>query len=201
MRAGSFDTDSELVDRLRAGDEVAFMDLVGRYQPQLIRLARSFVTRAETAEDVVQETWLALLTGIDRFEGRSSLRTWLLQICVNRARSTAVQEQRTLPVEQIGPVVDAEHFTESGAWTSPPTPWPDLAADAARDAELAARIRAAVEDLPPMQRAVVTLRDVEGLTGAQTCAVLSITDANQRVLLHRGREHLRTVITKAVSAQ
>lgn len=191
--------DSELVGRLRAGDEAAFSDLVARYQPQLIRLARSFVARPETAEDVVQETWLALLTGIDRFEGRSSLRTWLLQICVNRARSTAVRERRTLPVEKIGSAVDAEHFTESGTWTSPPTPWPDLAADVTHDAQLAATIRRAIEDLPPMQRAVVTLRDIDGLSGRQACAILSITEANQRVLLHRGREQLRNVITRAVS--
>ncbi len=193
--------DSELVDRLRAGDEAAFVDLVERYQPQLIRLARSFVTRRETAEDVVQETWLALLTGLDRFEGRSSLRTWLMQICVNRARSTAVREGRTLPVEQIGSAVDAEHFTESGAWTSPPTPWPDLSAELDRDAELAGMIRRAIEDLPPMQRAAVTLRDIDGLSGAQICAILSITEANQRVLVHRGREHLRSVISKAVSTR
>lgn len=193
------DTDSELVHRLRAGEEAAFVELVQRYQPQLIRLARSFVTRTETAEDVAQETWLALLGGLDRFEGRSSLRTWLLQICANRARTTAVREQRTVPLERIGPAVDAEQFSESGAWTSPPTPWPEAGADAARDAQLVTVIRSAIENLPPMQRAVVTLRDVDGLSGQEACAILSISEANQRVLLHRGREHLRSIITEAAT--
>lgn len=195
----SVSSDAELVARLRAGEEAAFVELVERYHSQLIRLAGSFLSRAETAEDVAQETWLALLNGIDRFEGRSSVKTWLFQICVNRARTVGVREHRTVPVAEIGPAVDAAHFTTAGDWATPPTAWPDRLAEEADDAELVVLIRRAVDALPPLQRAVVTLRDVQGLTGKQACELLSITEANQRVLLHRGREQVRLAMNRAVT--
>lgn len=157
-----------------------------------------FVARAETAEDVAQETWLALLRGIDRFEGRSTLRTWLFQICVNRARSIGEREGRIVPVEQIEPAVDAQQFTPTGAWTSPPIPWPDAATHAANDADLVELIRLIIGELPTMQQSVVTMRDLDGLTSTEVCQVLSITEANQRVLLHRGRERIRSAIAKTV---
>jgi len=194
----SVSSDAELVARLRAGEEAAFVELVERYHAQLIRLAASFLPRAETAEDVAQETWLALLNGIDRFEGRSSVKTWLFQICVNRARTLGVREHQTVPVAEIGPAVDAARFTTAGSWAVPPTAWPDQLAEEGDDAELAAMIRQTVEELPPLQRAVVTLRDVQGLTGKQACELLSITEANQRVLLHRGRERVRLAMNRAV---
>lgn len=191
-------SEKELVSRLRAGDERAFVELVDRYHQQLIRLATVFVKRPEAAEDVAQETWLALLRGLDRFEGRSSLRTWLFQICVNRARSIGEREHRTVPTEQIEPAVDAEQFTPTGAWTSPPTPWPNALTSALDDADMLEAIRHAIEELPAMQKLVVTMRDLDGLTDRQVGNVLSITEANQRVLLHRGRAHIRNNINRAV---
>lgn len=191
-------TERELLVRLRAGDETAFADLVERYHPQLIRVASAYVTPTELAEDVAQETWLAMLNGLDKFQARSSLRTWLYQICVNRARSIGAREHRTVPVEHIEPALDAEQFSPTGAWTSPPTPWPDSIANAADDAAMVETIRRAITELPPMQRLVVTMRDIDGLTSRQVCQVLSISEANQRVLLHRGRDHIRHGINEAV---
>jgi RNA polymerase sigma-70 factor (ECF subfamily) len=195
---GETGSEHELVARLRAGDESAFLELVERHHRQLIRLAGAFVGRAETAEDVAQETWLALVRGIDGFEGRSSLRTWLFQICVNRARSIGEREGRTVPVAHIEPAVDAEQFTPTGAWTSPPIPWPDAAARAADDTELVELIRLIIGELPTMQQSVVTMRDLDGLASTEVCEVLSITEANQRVLLYRGREHIRSAIAKTM---
>jgi RNA polymerase sigma-70 factor, ECF subfamily len=187
---GTAGSEHELVLQLRAGDEQAFIELVERYHPRLVRLARAFVSRAELAEDAAQETWIALVTGIDSFEERSSLRTWLFQICVNRARSIGARENRSIPVDLIEPAVAAEHFGPSGGWTLPPTPWPDVD-DETDERDLVAVIIEAIATLPPLQRSVVTIRDVDGLTSRQACAVLSISDSNQRVLLHRGRAQIR----------
>jgi RNA polymerase sigma-70 factor, ECF subfamily len=190
--------EAELVAQLRDGDELAFTEIVGRYHAQLIRLAGSFVSTAEAAEDAAQETWIALIKGIERFEERSSLRTWLFQVCVNRARAIGVREHRTVPFEQIGPAVDAAAFAPSGAWTSPPTPWPGDAAGILEDGVRLDRIGEAIRGLPELQRAVVTMRDVDGLSAPQVCRILSITPSNQRVLLHRAREHIRRDISRAV---
>ena len=173
--------DAELLVRLRSGDERAFAALVERYQEPMVRLAASFVPSRAVAEEVVQDTWLAMLRGIGAFEGRSSLRTWLFQILVNRARTTGTREQRSTPV------VDPARFDETGSWTDPPAEW----ISAADDLRLAARIREWIELLPERQRQVVLLRDVEGLTAADACAVLAVSEENQRVLLHRGRSRLR----------
>jgi RNA polymerase sigma-70 factor, ECF subfamily len=193
--------EQDLLDRLRAGDEDAFARLVERYHRQLIRIASAFVANGETAEEVAQETWLALLTGIDRFEARSSLRTWLFQICVNRARSIGEREHRTVPVALIEPALDAEQVTPSGAWTSPAARGSDASARASSDAELVAVIRMSIRDLPAMQRSVVTMRDVDGLTGKQVCQELSISEANQRVLLHRGRSSIRHSVAAILPTQ
>lgn len=187
----------ELLDRLRSGDEQAFVDIVEQYHPQLVRLAGAFVSTVQAAEDVAQETWIALLRGIDRFEGRSSLRTWLFQVCVNRARTTGVREHRIVPVDTNGPALEAGVFARGGAWAAPPVPWGEEIEDSLRDARTLARIREAVLALPTMQRAVVTLRDIDGCTPGQVCEILSITAVNQRVLLHRGRERVRRSITEA----
>ncbi|MCW2540097.1 MAG: sigma-70 family polymerase sigma factor [Frankiales bacterium] len=189
-------SDHQLLIRLRARDEGAFTELVQRYHRPLVRLAGAFVSRDELAEDVAQETWLAMLKGLDKFEGRSSLRTWLFQICVNRARSIGERDHRTVPVEHIEPAVDAEQFSPTGAWTSPPTPWPER--DLADDAAMLARIRQAISELPQLQRLVVTMRDIDGVTSSEVCQVLSISEANQRVLLHRGRANIRHGIDEAV---
>jgi RNA polymerase sigma-70 factor, ECF subfamily len=186
--------DAEMLGRLRAGDEQAFVALVERYNGSMLRLASSFVPSQAVAEEVVQETWLALLRGLVAFEGRSSLKTWLFSILVNRARSAGVRESRTVPVADAGPVVDASRFGPSGAWSVPPEHWIEEAESRVDAAKLAGLLRPAIDGLPARQREVVLLRDVEGLTSAEVCTVLSISEANQRVLLHRGRGKLRQVL-------
>jgi RNA polymerase sigma-70 factor, ECF subfamily len=187
------DSDGELVAGVRAGDEQAFATLVGRHHDAMIRLAASFVPNRAVAEEVVQDTWLAVLRGIDRFEGRSSFKTWMLRILVNRARTVGVREHRSVAVADTGPVVDRSRFDATGHWASPPQPWTDVD-DRLRAGALAAPIRSALEALPDRQRAVVLLRDVEGLSSQEVRAVLEISESNQRVLLHRGRSRLRKAL-------
>ena len=184
--------DVELVARLRSGDEAAFRFLVDRYHTSLLRLAQTMVPSRAIAEEVVQDTWLGLIRGIHHFEGRSSLRTWLFHVLVNRARSTGVSERR--PTIGTGPSVDPDRFGPDGGWTDPPVPWPDEVDDRLVAAQLAEWIRPRLEDLPDMQRQVVTLRDVEGLSADEVCDLLGLTEGNQRVLLHRGRSRLRGML-------
>ena len=188
------DPDSELVSRLRAGDEGAFAELAGKYQGAMLSMARGYVPSGAVAEEVVQDTWIGVLRGIDRFERRSSFRTWLFRILVNRAISAGVRERRSVPVDDIGPVVDASWFDAGGTWQVPPEPWADQVDDKVIAAKIAARILAAIDELPLQQREVVTLRDVQGLSSEEVCTVLDISNGNQRVLLHRGRSRLRQVI-------
>jgi RNA polymerase sigma-70 factor (ECF subfamily) len=188
------DSDEDLLRRLRAGDERAFVVLVERYNDPMLRVAGSYVPSHAVAEEVVQDTWLAVLRGIDRFEGRSSVRTWLFTILVNRARSTGVREHRTIPVADAGPVVDASRFGPSGAWAEPPERWIEEAESRMAAGKLAALLKSAIDGLPGRQRDVVLLRDVEGMSSVEVCEVLAITEANQRVLLHRGRGKLRQVL-------
>jgi RNA polymerase sigma-70 factor, ECF subfamily len=190
----AMEPDVELLRRLRAGDERAFVTLVERYNGSMLRLAASFVPSRAVAEEVVQETWLAMLRGLAAFEGRSSLKTWLFTILVNRARSTGVRESRTVPVADAGPVVDASRFGPDGAWVLPPEHWIEEAESRVDAVKLNELLRSALDGLPPRQREVVLLRDVEELTSAEVCGVLSISEANQRVLLHRGRGKLRQVL-------
>jgi RNA polymerase sigma-70 factor, ECF subfamily len=186
--------DAEVLRRLRAGDEEAFVALVERYNGSMLRLAASFVPNSAVAEEVVQDTWLAVLRGLARFEGRSSLRTWMFTILVNRARTTGVREQRTVPIGDAGPVVDASRFGPDGAWSAPPEHWIEEAEERIEAGKLTGLLRTAIDGLPARQREVVLLRDVEGLSGAEVCSVLAISEANQRVLLHRGRGKLRQVL-------
>jgi RNA polymerase sigma-70 factor (ECF subfamily) len=188
------DPDSELVSRVRAGDEGAFAELAGKYQGAMLSIARGYVPSGAVAEEVVQEAWIGVLRGIGRFERRSSFRTWLFRILVNRAISAGVRERRSVPVDDMGPVVDASLFDAGGTWQAPPEPWSDQVDDKVVAAKISARILAAIDELPPQQREVVTLRDVQGLSSGEVCAVLDISNANQRVLLHRGRSKLRQVI-------
>jgi RNA polymerase sigma-70 factor (ECF subfamily) len=188
------ESDAELLRQLRAGDERAFVALVERYNGSMLRLALSFVPSRAVAEEVVQDTWLAVLRGLAGFEGRSSLRTWMFTILVNRARTTGSREQRTIPVADAGPVVDASRFGPDGAWSAPPENWIEEAENRIEAGKLASLLRSAMDGLPARQREVVLLRDVEGMSGAEVCAVLAITEANQRVLLHRGRGKLRQVL-------
>jgi len=186
--------DAELVTRLRAGDEDAFRFLVERYHSSLLRLAQTMVPSRAVAEEVVQDTWLGLVRGIKGFEGRSSLRTWLFHVLVNRARSTGARERRPGTGATSGPTVDPGRFGPRGNWADPPVPWPEEVDDRIVARQLAERIRRRIGELPELQRQVVTLRDLEGLGAAEVCALLDISEGNQRVLLHRGRARLRSML-------
>lgn len=188
------DPDNELVARLQAGDEQAFVALVRRHHDSMIRVASSLVPSAAVAEEVVQDTWLAVLRGIGGFHGRSSLRTWLFAILVNRARTTGVKERRNVAVADPAPAVEAARFDATGHWVSPPEQWLEEAENRAQAGKIADRIRSAIDELPGRQRQVVTLRDIEGMTSEEVRGVLDISEINQRVLLHRGRSRVRQVI-------
>ena len=187
--------------RLREGDEDAFVTLVNKHHDPMLRLARTFVHSHAVAEEVVQETWLGVLRGIDRFEGRSSLRTWLLAILVNRARTMGTREARSVAAsdsDAFVAAVDGSRFDSSGAWSSPPEQWVDdleerIGAQALRD-----QILEALGQMPERQRAVVMLRDVDGLRGDEVCQVLDLSPANERVLLHRGRSRLRQALEDSI---
>ncbi|HJR26430.1 MAG TPA: sigma-70 family RNA polymerase sigma factor [Acidimicrobiales bacterium] len=189
------DADAALVERLQAGEEDAFVELVARYQAPLLRLAEATVGSRAVAQEVTQETWLAVMRGVHRFEGRSSFKTWLFHILLNRARTAAGKEQRAGRPED--PVT--ERFDASGAWAEPPEPWADRAEDRLVAAELATKVKALLPRLPEVQRQVVVLRDVEGLPAAEVCRLLELSDGNQRVLLHRGRARLRSLLTEEVA--
>jgi RNA polymerase sigma-70 factor (ECF subfamily) len=164
----------------------------------MVRLARSYVRSRAVAEEVAQEAWLGLLRGLDGFEGRSSLRTWLFRIVVNRAISTGIRERVHLPVQDSELEEDNGRFSQDGWWVTPPTHWAEEVVDRLTAPELAARVQALIEQLPPGQRAVVTLRDVQGLSSVQACAVLGISEGNQRVLLHRARARIRAELEREV---
>jgi RNA polymerase sigma-70 factor, ECF subfamily len=183
--------DGELLLRLRSGDERAFVSLVQCYQEQMLRLASSFVPSRAVAEEVVQDTWLALLRGLDTFEGRSSLKTWLFSILLNQARTTGTREHRSVPVADPEPAVDPARFDVSGHWAEPPEHWTEAVEGRLAAGKLADRIRELMDELPARQREVVILRDVEEMSSEEVCSVLAISDGNQRVLLHRGRSRLR----------
>jgi RNA polymerase sigma-70 factor (ECF subfamily) len=183
-----------LLNRLRAGDEQAFVTLVRQHHPALVRLASTYVPNRDIAEEVVQEAWLGVLRGIDKFEGRSSLKTWLYRIVVNRARSTGVREHRETPADLSGSTEPAERFAKDGSWADPPVPWTEEVEDRVTAAALLHRVRHCLHRLPDGQRQVIELRDIDGLSPDETCSVLGITEANQRVLLHRGRARLRGLL-------
>jgi RNA polymerase sigma-70 factor, ECF subfamily len=188
------DPDNELVARLRAGDEQAFVALVRCHHDSMIRVASSLVPNTAVAEEVVQDTWLAVLRGIGGFQQKSSLRTWVFAILVNRARTAGARERRSVAVADPGPAVEAARFDATGHWVSPPEQWLEDAEDRAQAGKIADRIRSAIDDLPGRQRQVVTLRDIEGMTSEEVRSVLDISEINQRVLLHRGRSRVRQVV-------
>jgi RNA polymerase sigma-70 factor (ECF subfamily) len=199
-REGTVDADLQLLERLRSGDEEAFVALVGRHHDPMLRLAMTFVRSHAVAEEVVQDTWLGVLRGIDRFEGRSSLRTWLLAILVNRARTTGERESRSVPVGTDEPAVDPSRFGSNGMWSDPPEHWTDAVEERIGASALREQIRAALTAMPARQRAVVMLRDVDGLRSDEVCDVLALTPANERVLLHRGRSRLRQALENQIGA-
>jgi RNA polymerase sigma-70 factor (ECF subfamily) len=185
--------DIEQLSRLRSGDEEAFVMLVARYQRSMLRLARSMVSNDAVAEEVVQDTWLGVVRGIDRFEGRSSFKTWLFSILVNRARSAGSAEHPNTPVEALH-AVDPARFDAQGQWADPLDRWSEDSDDRLDARTLTPFLNSALDDLPPRQRQVVVLRDVEGLTNGETCSALGISSGNQRILLHRGRSRLRGML-------
>ncbi len=197
-----------LVAALRAGDEVAFGDLVDRYYGVMQRVARQYVATKEAAEDVVQETFLGVIQGIGRFEGRSSLKTWMFRILVNRARTRGQREGRsrpfsalTLGLDEDEPAVDPDRFASEGRWagywSSPPSA-EHLPEASVLAAELGDELRVAIDGLPPAQRTVLDLRDVQGLSAAEVCELLELSEANQRVLLHRARSKARAALERGL---
>ena len=194
--------DRELVEKLLAGDERAFSELVSLHHGALVRLARMFVSTQASAEEVVQETWVAVLTGLPRFQGRSSLKTWIFRILSNRAKTRGVREGRSIPMSAFGdgdsdsePSVDPSRFKKNGGWDRAPTRWEVDGPDQLLErGELKENILAAIHKLPPNQSAVITLRDVEGWTSAEVCNALELSETNQRVLLHRARTRVRRAL-------
>jgi RNA polymerase sigma-70 factor, ECF subfamily len=205
--AQSFE-ETKLVEALRKGDEPAFALLVQRHYASMLSLARNYVSSRAVAEEVVQEAWLGVLKGLDQFEARSSLKTWIFRILINRAKTFMKREGRTLPFSSVGdrdddpaePSVDparfhaADHPTWSHHWRTPPRAWGESPEERLLSTETQAIIRRAIDELPHSQRAVVTMRDIEGWEPKEVCVTLSISEANQRVLLHRARSKVRCAL-------
>jgi RNA polymerase sigma-70 factor, ECF subfamily len=195
--------DHELVQRLREGDESAFAELIDRYAATMVHVAQMYVRDRATAEEVVQETWLAVLKGIDRFEERSSLKTWLFRILTNRAKTRGERDSRVIPFSSLAgggeedePAVDPDRFLgpdspHPGAWAAPPRAWPQ---EEVLERETLGVIEDAIGRLPEAQREVIRLRDVEGWSPMEVADALEITDGNQRVLLHRARSKVRAAL-------
>jgi RNA polymerase sigma-70 factor (ECF subfamily) len=195
--------DARLVDGLRAGDEAAFVALMREYGAGMLRVAQMYVSSRAVAEEVVQEAWLGVLKGIGRFEGRSSLKTWLFRIVANTAKTRGIREARSIPFSALGerspdePAVDPDRFLGDGErfpghWAAPPQSW-------APEGKLLAQetlgvIEREIERLPPVQAAVITMRDVQGFSSEEVCNALDLTETNQRVLLHRARSRVRRAL-------
>ena len=196
----------ELVLALRRGDEAAFETLVEQYHSALRGFALTFVRSAAIADEVVQETWLGVLRGIERFEGRSSLKTWIFQILTNTAKTRAEREGRTVPLSSLAafgddePAVDPSRFLDEqharwpGHWAAPPSRWNEIPEEALFGHETLAALKDAIAELPMMQRRVIELRDVEGWSSEEVCNLLGVSEANQRVLLHRARSKVRSAL-------
>ena len=184
--------DLELLAQMLAGDEKAFTELVARYNSTLIRVARYYVGSDASAEDVAQETWIAVIRGVSSFEGRSTFKTWLFHILVNRARSVGSREHRMIavdPNESNG--LAPSRFDQGGMWREPPVPFTDVIENGMVNQRIVQLVREAISLLPEPQQAVVTLRDVEGLSTKEVADLLELSEANARVILHRGRTRVR----------
>jgi RNA polymerase sigma-70 factor (ECF subfamily) len=187
--------ETSVVEALRAGDESAFRSLVAEYGPSMLRVARMYVGSRAVAEEVVQEAWVAVLNGIDRFEGRSSLKTWIFRILTNIAKTRGQREGRSIPFSSLAPdehAVDPDRFAENGQWASPPRSFgPE---ERLLSHETMAVVEAAIAALPPSQAIVITMRDVDGFTAEEARNALDISETNQRVLLHRARSKVRQAL-------
>lgn len=194
--------------RLRAGDEAAFRELLEAHHSALLRLARTFIKDTASAEEVVQETWVAVLEGLDRFEGRSALKSWIFSILANKAKTRAVRDGRMVLFSDMASdedgdeaAVDPSRFKASGYWNEPPRPWDDYTPERLlSNAEMLRHLRLALDNLPEAQRAVVVLRDMEGCSAEEICNILGVSETNQRVLLHRGRSRLRRMLEDTLAA-
>lgn len=195
--------ETRLIEALRRGDETAFLSLVTMHYAAMLRLAQMYVGSRAVAEEVIQDTWVGVLKGLDRFEGRSSLKTWIFRILLNRARTRAQRENRSIPFsalfsdsEPSEPAVDPGAFRQSedqypGHWLTPPSGWDALPEERLLSRETRQQIDTALTTLPPAQREVITLRDIDGWSASEVCDYLDISEANQRVLLHRARSRVR----------
>src|SRR5437764_9947811 len=199
--------DSYLVEQLRSGNEAAFVSLIDSDASTMLRLAMVYVRARTIAEEVVQETWLAALEGLNRFEGRSSLKTWLFRILTNGAITRAQREGRSIPFSSLTnsdpdlaePAVDPDRFFPAdhqwaGQWVSFPSNWQEMPEERVLSGETRARLEKAIEALPPSQRQIIIMRDIEGWTSEETCNFLGISEVNQRVLLHRARSKVRGML-------
>jgi RNA polymerase sigma-70 factor (ECF subfamily) len=195
----------ELCAALRRGDESAFVKLVERYHAPLRRLALTYVRSAAVADEVVQETWLGVVRGIQSFEGRSSLKTWIYRILTNTAQTRGMREARSVPISSLetdDAAVDPSRFFDEhhdrwpGHWASPPTRWDELPEEHLLGRETLDVVSAAIEALPPTQRQVIVLRDVEGWPSDEVCELLQLSESNQRVLLHRARSAVRRALER-----
>jgi RNA polymerase sigma-70 factor, ECF subfamily len=205
--------DARIVEALRAGDERTFVMLVQRHGPTMIRVASLYVRNRSVAEEVVQEAWLGVLKGIDRFEGRSSFKTWLFRILTNTAATRAAREGRSVPFsalagDELGEeeaLVDPDRFLPAGDrwenhWASSPLRFDSLPEGRLLSSETVGVARAAIEELPDVQRAVITMRDVAGFSSEEVCGELGLSEGNQRVLLHRARTKVRTALERHFEA-
>lgn len=202
MRPDSRDTDDAVIDRLLARDEAAFAELVAQYHASLIRLALTFVADHGAAEEVVQETWLGVVKGLPSFERRSSLKTWIFRILVNRARSRGGRDGRLVNFSMLAEIDDepssvADRFSAEGRWIQPPSTWQEQnPEELLLRREVADWLQDAISALPINQRAVISLRDIEGIEAPAVCNILGISETNQRVLLHRARTKVRAALEK-----
>jgi len=196
--------DGRLLAALRRGDEQAFAGLVDRYHASMVRVARAYVSTSEAAEDVAQEAWLGIIRGLDRFEGRSSIKTWIFRILINRAITKGTRDKRTVPFSALGPdeaPVDSERFHQAGRWAGwwlrddAVTQFPDRVVLAKESRGI---IDGVVATLPPNQRLVITLRDIQGFDAQETCDLLGVSESNQRVLLHRARSKVRSELERSL---
>jgi len=200
LRSERRDTDEAVIDRLLARDEAAFAELVTSYHTSLIRLALTFVADRGAAEEVVQETWLGVVKGLPSFERRSSLKTWIFRILVNRARTRGGHDARFVNFSMFGeidnePSAVADRFSAEGRWIQPPSTWQEQnPEELLLRREVAGWLLDAISTLPANQRAVISLRDIEGVDAPEVCNILGISETNQRVLLHRARTRVRAAL-------